>query len=170
MLGLCGCSAGSSTTDASGVPDAPGTRNVAPNVYEVPGSVDFTISNQFSNDYLFSWSDAGGSFVDVPDPTLILRAGSSYGFRRTTSEHPLLITTLALPVQGEDGALVRTTVDAAAVAAAVVQPPEAFTADPPPADDAIRWTPSAAETGRYFYTCEVFLHVQMTGAIEVRSP
>jgi hypothetical protein len=45
-------------------------------------------------------------------------------------------------------ALVRTTVDAAAVAAAVVQPAEAFTADPPPADDAIRWTPSAAETGR----------------------
>ena len=146
-----------------------GTTEIAPNVYLVPAGVEFELGNIGASDYLFSWSDAGGDFVDVVDPTLVLVTGETYTFRRTTSAHPFRITTDALPVQGSDGSYARATSDGAAIDAVSLDPIEAFTADPAPTTDVITWTPGSSDVGDYFYTCRVTSHVGMTGAIEVQS-
>ena len=156
--------------DDSGNDDDPaGTQEIAPNVYLVPAGVEFALGNVGTSDYLFSWSDAGGDFVDVVDPTLVLVTGETYTFQRTTSAHPFRITTDALPVQGSDGSYSRTTTDGVAIDAVSLDPIEEFTADPAPTTDAIVWTPGEGDVGDYFYTCRVTGHVGMTGAIEVQS-
>jgi hypothetical protein len=146
-----------------------GTRIERPNVYEVRGGVDFSISNAGSRDYLFNWTDEGGNFVATRDPTLVLYVGEKYTFRRTSARHPLRITNEALPVIGRDGSFRRTTFDGSLLDAVTLLPVESFTADPAPTSDAIEWTPTKDEVGRYYYTCLVMSHGAMTGAIEVRD-
>jgi uncharacterized surface protein with fasciclin (FAS1) repeats len=143
------------------------TRQIAPNVFRVEAGVDFTLRNAGSEDFLFSWSDAGGNYVDVPDPTLILTAGETYTFMRETEAHPFRITTKQLPVAVDGGTLIRTTTDGGIIDDASLTPIDDFTADPAPTTDAITWTPGAGDVDAYFYTCRVAGHVGMTGAIAV---
>jgi plastocyanin len=143
------------------------TINVAPNVYEVTAGVEFTLGNTSSIDYTFNWSDASGTFTNVADPTLILRAGQTYTFRRVTSAHPFVITDATLPVTGSDGNFNRSTFSGSVIDAATLQPLADFTADPAPTADFIAWTPATADVGTYYYTCRVTSHPGMTGAISV---
>ncbi len=143
------------------------TTQPEPSVYRVPGGVEFGLNNLGASDYLFNWSDAGGSFVDVVDPTLILTAGETYRFRRLTGAHPFVICDDTLPVDGSDGMFQRTTTDGAVIDAATLEPIDAFTADPAPTDDFIEWTPTADDAGQYYYTCRVEFHTGMTGSIVI---
>ncbi len=143
------------------------TTQTGPSVYEIDAGVAFTISNSGASHYLFSWSDASGTFTDIEDPTLILSAGETYTFMRTTGAHPMGITDDTLPVSGSDGSFSRTTTDIAVIDAAMLQPMEDFIADPAPTTDMISWTPDAGEAGDYFYTCRVTFHTGMTGAIQI---
>jgi len=145
------------------------TTQLEPNVYRVPGGVEFTLDNVGASDYLFNWTDSGGSFNDIVDPTLILIAGETYRFRRVTGAHPFVVTDDTLPVAGSDGMFDRTTTDSTVLDDATLKPIEDFTADPAPTDDFIEWTPSAADVGSYFYTCRVEFHTGMTGAIRVEA-
>ena len=145
------------------------TTQPEPNVYVVPGGVEFTLGNVGASDYLFNWSDSGGDFVDVVDPTLVLTAGQTYRFRRITGAHPFVICDDTLPVAGSDGMYDRTTTDGTIIDDATLKPIDAFTADPAPTDDFIEWTPTAGDAGLYFYTCRVVFHTGMTGAIRVEA-
>jgi plastocyanin len=145
------------------------TTQTGPSVYAVDDGVSFDIGNSGSNHFLFGWSDASGSFTEVQDPTLILTAGRTYVFRRTTGTHPFVITDDTLPVSGSDGSYARTTFDGAVIAAAILDPAADFTADPAPTDDQIVWTPTLADLGDYFYTCTIAPHPGMTGRIQVVS-
>lgn len=142
--------------------------NPTTSVFEVRGDADFTIRNAGATSYLFSWTDASGTYTDVEDPTLILEVGGSYTFQRASGAHPFRITTDALPVTGTDGAFRRTTSDPAVIDGASLTPIADFTADPAPTSDLIAWSPTASEVGDYFYTCTVTSHTGMTGAIQVR--
>lgn len=144
-----------------------GTQLLAPNIYGVRKGVDFTMANQGAQNFLFNWSDSGGTFASVPDPTLVLIAGETYTFMRTTANHPFRITDDTLPVTGTDGSYARTTNDGTVIDAATLTPIEDFTADPAPTTDKITWTPTV---GDYFYTCRVLNHTVMTGRIEVLPP
>jgi len=145
------------------------TTEISPNVYRVETGVDFTMSNQGASNFLFNWIDTGGNFVNVVDPTLILTAGETYTFTRTTSSHPFRITDDTLVVTGTDGSYVRTTFDDAVINAATLTPIADFTADPAPTADMIIWDLIADDIGDYFYTCFIFFHQGMTGRIEVVS-
>lgn len=145
------------------------TEVVAPSIYKVTTGVEFSLSADGVSDFLFSWSDAGGTFVSVADPTLILRSGQTYTFRNTTSIHPFIITDDSLPVTGADGSYSRTTTNVATLDAATLSPIADFTADVAPTTDAIVWTPQSADAGQYYYTCHVNFHAAMTGAIEVQD-
>lgn len=145
------------------------TINPAPNVYEVTEGVAFTLGNTSASNYLFNWSDGSGSFGNVADPTLILTAGQTYTFQRVTSFHPFVITDASLPVSGTDGSYQRSTTSGGVIDAATLSPLADFTADPGPTSDLITWTPAAADTGIYFYTCRVTSHTAMTGRIEIRD-
>lgn len=143
------------------------TMEVSPSVYRVESGVTFDIANESFSNYLFTWSDSSGTVSGEADPTLILTAGETYTFRRTTGSHPFAITDDTLPVSGTDGSYNRTTFDAAVVSAATLDPAGDFTADPAPTSDVIEWTLTGAEIGEYFYTCLVLGHPGMTGRIEV---
>ncbi len=145
------------------------TTQPEPNVYRIPGGVELTLNNLGATSFLFNWSDSGGDFVDIEDPTLILTAGETYTFRRLTASHPFLICDDTLPVEGSDGTYERTTTDLAIIEAAVLDPIEQFTADPAPTDDFIEWTPSADDAGDYFYSCHVAFHTGMVGAIRIEA-
>ena len=145
------------------------TTQPEPNVYRVPGGVEFTTNNIGASDYTFFWTDSGGVFENVVDPTFILTAGQTYRFRRISGAHPLVICDDTLPVDGSDGMYFRTTTDRAVIDAATLRPIDAFTADPAPTDDFIEWTPSADDAGLYYYTCNVAFHTGMTGAIIVEA-
>ena len=141
-----------------------GTTQLGPHTYRVDAGVDFSVANSGASSFVFSWSDASGTFSGIEDPTLVLVAGQRYTFARTTASHPLLITDDGLPVTGTDGSYERTTTDVAVINAHVLQPAADFTADPAPTADFIDWTPAA---GDYFFTCHVALHTGMAGRIEV---
>lgn len=141
---------------------------VSPSVYDVDEGVAFSIGNSGFSSFLFSWSDGGGTFQDVPDPTLILTAGQTYTFTRTSSSHPFVITDSSLPVTGTPGNYNRDTFDGAIIDTSGLQPLSEFTADPAPTSDFITWTPGTVDEGNYYYTCRVTSHVGMTGAIEVQ--
>jgi hypothetical protein len=167
VVALAGCS--SSDDSITGPSPAPTPTPAAPtsdSVFEVRGDAQFLIDNLGSSDYLFSWTDANGTFAGVEDPTLILESGRTYTFRRVSGAHPFRITTSALPVSGSDGEFVRATTDGNAIDAVSLQPLDAFTADPAPTSDAITWV---ASEGDYFYTCRVTGHPAMTGALRVRA-
>ncbi len=143
------------------------TTEVAPNVFRVESGVNFELSHNAISDYLFSWTDSSGSVVNESDPTLILTAGQTYTFTRTTSGHPFIITDTSMPVAGTDGSYFRTTASGAVMDAATLAPIADFTADPAPTADFIEWTLVAGDIGDYFYTCRITGHLDMTGRIEV---
>lgn len=140
-----------------------------PAVYVVQGSADFTIRHDGASDFLFSWTDASGTYTDVADPTLVLEVGETYTFTRVTEAHPFRITGEGLPVSGTHGSYLRTTTSTPEIDSFSLTPLEDFTSDPAPGDDAIVWTPSGGEVGDYWYTCLVVSHTGMTGAILVRD-
>lgn len=144
-----------------------GTQQLAPSIYGVRKGVAFTMGNQGAQSFLFNWTDSGGAFVDLADPTLVLIAGETYTFMRTTASHPFRITDDTLPVTGTDGAYARTTNVGTVIDDATLEPIEDFTADPAPTTDMITWTPTV---GDYFYTCRVLNHTGMTGRIQVLPP
>jgi len=143
------------------------TTQLSTHVYKVDEGVTFSISNSGATSFLLSWSDSGGTFTDVEDPSIILSINETYVFKRTTGSHPLLITDATLPTDGTDGSYFRTTTDAGVINAAVLTPVADFTADPAPTSDEISWTPSGSQIGNYFYTCAVVFHTGMTGGIRV---
>lgn len=143
------------------------TTELEPNVYLIESGVAFELGTFGASDFLFSWTDSSGTFDDIADPTLILVAGETFTFTRTSSSHPFRITDSTLPVTGTDGSFGRTTTDGAAIDAASLQPIGDFTADPAPTSDSITWSPGAAEIGDYYYTCRVEGHTGMTGALSV---
>jgi hypothetical protein len=134
-----------------------------PNRYEVTAGVTFSVDNLSSNGYLLSWFDDTGTISGVLNPTLVLRVGQTYTFRRVSAKHPLVLANASLPVSGTDGAFVRTTSDRTVIDAAILQPLADFTADPAPTTDAIVWTPTGDAV--YYYTCDVPAHTSMTGQI-----
>jgi hypothetical protein len=143
------------------------TTLLSKNVYRISQGVTFTLSNSGSSSYLMSWSDAGGSFSNVADPTLQLAVGQTYTFQQTTGGHPFVITDTSLPTDGTDGSYFRTTTSLDAITSAVLAPAADFTADPAPTSDAIVWTPGTDQIGNFFYTCAIAFHTGMTGRIEV---
>ncbi len=145
------------------------TTQTGPSVYEIDAGVAFSIANSGASHFLYSWSDASGTFTDIEDPTLVLSVGETYTFARTTGSHPLGITDDTLPVTGTDGSFERTTTDIAVIDAAMLQPMDDFIADPAPTTDMISWTPGAGDAGDYFYTCRVTFHTGMAGAIRIVS-
>jgi hypothetical protein len=136
---------------------------LGPNRYEVTAGVTFSVNNLSSNGYLLSWFDDTGAISGVLNPTLVLRVGQTYTFRRVSAKHPLVLADNSLPVSGTDGAFLRTTSDRAVITAAILQPLADFTADPAPTTDAIVWTPTGDAV--YYYTCDVPAHTSMTGQI-----
>ena len=149
------------------LPALAGTTQTAPHEYFVDEGVEFLFSNDGSTSFLVSWSDTGGTFTDVEDPSFILEIGQTYVFRRTTSSHPLGLTDGSLPTSGTDGSYQRTTTDSGVIQGAQLTPLADFTADPAPTTDAITWTPTVNDLGNYFYTCLVASHVGMTGGIRI---
>jgi uncharacterized cupredoxin-like copper-binding protein len=145
------------------------TTQPEPHVFRVPGGVEFTINNDGISDFLFNWSDAGGVFVDIPDPTLMLTAGQTYRFRRLTGVHPFVVCDNTLPVTGVDGMYERATTDPAVIEAAILDPIDAFIADPAPTGDFIEWTPVAGDAGQYYFTCHIPFHTGMAGSIVVEA-
>jgi plastocyanin len=145
------------------------TSQIAPNVYRVSGGVEFTLGNAGASNYLFTWSDASGTYSGIIDPTLILSSGQTYQFRRISIAHPFAITDDTLPVSGSDGNYVRGTTSASVISAATLDPIADFTADPAPTSDFIEWTPTAPDAGTYYYVCTVTSHTGMTGKIMVEA-
>jgi plastocyanin len=150
-------------------PAAAETINPAPGVYEVTEGVEFTLGNAGASDYLFNWTDGSGSYTNISDPTLILRSGQTYTFRRITTAHPFVITDSSLPVSGTDGSFSRTTFSGPEIDAATLTPLADFTADPAPTSDAIVWSLDDGDIGAYWYTCRVTSHPGMTGKIMVEQ-
>ena len=148
------------------------TTNPSSSVYAITQGVDFIIGNTGSTDFTFSWEDTNGFFGDPSDPTLILTAGQSYTFKRSTSAHPLIITDDTLPVSGTDGSYSRTAYDISTMNDSLLGGPsdlETFKADPGPnSSDLISWTPGSSDIGNdFYYTCYVTGHAGMTGRISV---
>lgn len=137
-------------------------------IFTISEGVNFELGNVGASDFQFSWTDPGGglSFSDEVDPTLILTAGETYTFLRTTSAHPFIImdSSAAAFIDGSDGSYSRTTTNGGLLDAATLDPIPAFTADPAPSGDVITWTPTV---GDYWYSCRVTGHLGMTGRIQV---
>ncbi|MBK1834970.1 PEP-CTERM sorting domain-containing protein [Roseibacillus ishigakijimensis] len=160
---------------------APGaTTLVSANRYAVNEGVAFTLANSGASDFLFSWTDSSGTTSGTADPYLILTVGQTYTFQRTSSAHPFLIltTNLAVDVSGGDGFFSRTAASdesseidphilRVATLGSAANDPDNFRADPGPTTDLITWTPTMAEVGDYFYTCQVPGHSGMTGGLTV---
>lgn len=140
---------------------------ITANRFTVSEGVAFTIGNTGASDFLFNWSDTGGTFTNKADVTLVLTTGQTYTFKRTSSAHPFAImgASAALLITGSDGSFSRGTSDGAVINGATLTPIANFTADPAPTDDLISWTPTSI--GDFFYTCTVPSHPGMTGKIEV---
>jgi len=138
---------------------------VLPNsTFAVDEGVAFTLGNDGASDYLFSWTDSSGTQFERDDPTLILTAGQTYTFQRTSPLHPFAILD-NLAVTEVVGSLVRTSSDAEITAAILSPGGNDLIANP--SGPAISWTPTSADVGDYFYTCLVTSHTSMTGRIQV---
>ncbi|RNC80358.1 MAG: hypothetical protein ED559_00640 [Phycisphaera sp.] len=146
------------------------TTQKGPSIYAVDEGVAFSLNNDGASSFVFSWTDDSGTFSEINDPTLILTAGQTYTFMRTTSFHPFVICDDTLPISGTDGSYSRTTADGAVIDAATLTPIADFTADPAPTTDFIEWTPQTNDVGTYYYTCRVTGHLDMTGRIDVVAP
>lgn len=143
-------------------------------VYSVSEGVAFDIGNNGASDFTFSWADSSGSFgttTSISDPTLVLTAGQTYTFQRTSGAHPFIITDDTLPVNGTDGSYSRATFSSTVMNNAILGGPSdtsTFRADPGPTTDLISWTPTSALIGDdFYYTCYVTGHTGMTGRISV---
>ncbi len=143
------------------------TTQTGPNTYEIDAGVSFTIVNQGASDWLWSWTDASGTFTNIPDPTLVLTAGETYLFDNVAFTHPFAITDDTLPVGGTDGSYFRNTTDFGVINDAVLSPTADFIDDPAPAIDSITWSPTNDELGIYYYTCMITFHLGMTGKFEI---
>ncbi|MGC6455848.1 MAG: PEP-CTERM sorting domain-containing protein [Coraliomargaritaceae bacterium] len=148
------------------------TTNPSSSVYSVTEGVNFIIGNTGAIDFTISWEDSNGFFGDPSDPTLILTAGQTYTFQRSTSAHPFIITDDTLPVSGTDGSYARTAYDSTTLNNALLGGPsdlDTFVADPGPnTSDLISWTPTTSDIGdNFYYTCYVTGHPDMTGRISV---
>ena len=146
------------------------TTQLGPSRYLVDEGTTFSIGNNGISDFLFTWTDDSGTVTDEPDPTLVLVAGQTYNFQRTTSIHPFVICNDTLPISGSDGMFVRDTTDGAVIDAATLQPIADFTADPAPTSDFIEWTPTVSDVGIYYFTCRITVHLGMAGSIEIVEP
>ncbi len=146
------------------------TTQLGPSRYLVDEGVTFSIGNTGISDFLFTWTDDSGTITDEPDPTLVLVAGQTYTFVRTTGFHPFVICDNTLPISGTDGSFMRTTSDGAVIDNATLQPIADFTADPAPTTDAIVWTPAVGDVGVYYFTCRITGHLGMTGSIVIIEP
>lgn len=142
------------------------TQNGA--IFTIDEGVDFEIGNTGASNFLFNWTDPDGgpTFTNIADPTLILTAGETYTFVRTTTAHPFIIMdeTAGSFISGTDGAYFRTTTNGSLLDDATLKPIADFTADPFPSGDVITWNPTF---GDYWYTCRVTSHTTMTGRISV---
>jgi plastocyanin len=145
------------------------TTQLGQSLYAVNAGATFNLGNSGASHYLFTWTDSSGTFTGLQDPTLVLTAGQTYFFRRTSGSHPFAITDATLPVSGTDGTYQRTTFSQAVIDAATLDPIDDFTADPAPTTDQIAWTPTLADVGTYFYTCNIPSHPGMTGRIQIVS-
>jgi len=149
-------------------PVATATTTSTGSIFTIDEGVAFGVGNVGASNFTFTWTDpnGGSTFTDQVDPTLILSAGETYTFARTSSAHPFVImdSSAASFITGTDGGYSRTTTDGDLITAATLQPIADFTADPSPSGDVITWTPSV---GDYWYTCGVTGHTGMTGRIEV---
>lgn len=146
------------------------TTQTGPSTYTIDEGVSFSILNQAASSFLLSWSDGGGTFTDVPDPTITITAGQTYIFDNNTTIHPFVITDDTLPVSGTDGNFSRDTFSGTDIDNATLQPIADFTADPEPSPDFISWTPTDLDAGEYYYTCRITSHAGMTGKIIVVEP
>ena len=149
------------------VPCHADTTVVGPNTYKIDEGVDFSISNAFATNFLISWSDGSGTFTEKEDPHLVLVEGQTYTFTRTTSSHPFVITTDALPTTESNGIYQRATTDGGTIDGVTMSPIDEFTADPAPTTDFISWTSVEGDIGYYFYTCRITFHTSMIGTIQV---
>ncbi|MGB0344290.1 MAG: PEP-CTERM sorting domain-containing protein [Coraliomargarita sp.] len=147
------------------------TTSLSSSVYSVTEGVAFNIGNTGASHFTFSWTDSNGSFGSFSDPTLVLTAGQTYTFQRTSGSHPFIITDDTLPVSGTDGSYSRTTSEISVMNNSLLGGPadtETFKADPGPTTDLISWTPTTADIGDdFYYTCYVTGHPGMTGRISV---
>ncbi len=147
------------------------TTSLTSSIYSVTEGVDFSIGNSGSSHFTFSWTDSNGTFGSFSDPTLVLTAGQTYTFKRTSSAHAFIITDNTLPVSGTDGSYSRSTYDISVMNNSLLGGPadtETFKADPGPTTDLISWTPTTADIGDdFYYTCYVTVHPGMTGRISV---
>lgn len=146
------------------------STTISPNIVKVDEGVDFTLGNDASSDFIFTWTDPGASspsFSNVSDPTLVLTIGETYTFQRSSSLHPFVImdNTAATFISGSDGSYSRTTTSGTDIDNATLKPIADFTADPAPTTDLINWTPSAQ--GDFWFTCRVTSHTGMSGKISV---
>ena len=146
------------------------TTQLGPSRYLVDESATFSIGNDGINSFLFTWTDDSGTITDEPDPTLVLVAGQTYTFVRTTGFHPFVICDDTLPIAGGDGTYSRQTSDGSVIDAATLQPIDDFTADPAPTADFIEWTPALGDVGVYYFTCRITGHLDMAGSIEIIEP
>jgi len=151
-----------------GAPCAAQTTQIGPSEYRVESGVGFELGNAGASDYRFNWSDTGGTFANIADPTIYLTEGETYTFVRTSGSHPFIIMddSAASFITGTDGSFQRTTTNGALLDSATLAPIADFTADPAPSGDVITWTPVE---GDYWYTCRVTGHVGMTGRIVVEA-
>lgn len=139
--------------------------------FTIDEGVDFKITNSGSSHFVFAWSDPGSgssSFSDKNDPTLVLTAGETYTFERTTSAHPFVImdSSAGSFMSGSDGSYARETTNSTTISNAILTPTADFTSNPG-GGDLITWTPTASDAGDYWYTCSVTSHTGMAGAITV---
>ena len=146
------------------------TTALANNTFAIDEGVAFTLGNDGAEDYLYSWTDSSGSELSIADPTLILTAGQTYTFVRTSPLHPFAILNDTLSVSVIGGSLFRDSQNSTVINASILSPEASFIANPTigstPANT-ISWTPSNADIGDYFYTCLVTSHTSMTGRIQV---
>ena len=148
------------------------TSQLSSSVYSVTEGVAFKIANSGISHFSFSWTDSNGTFGNYFDPTLVLRAGQTYTFERTSSSHPFFIADDSLPITGSDGSYSRNTFDTTVINNSILGGPDdlnTFVAYPNSGSsvDLITWTPTSAEQGTYYYSCYITGHPNMSGSIQV---
>ena len=119
------------------------------------------VANSGASHYLLDMSSYGGSSVE-PDPTLVLTAGETYSFLRTSSGHSIALVDGSIPTgENFDGTLYRAVFDSSLDTYDVV---EHIVGN---STSSVMWTPQ--EAGTFYYTCDVAGHAQMFGKIIVLS-
>ena len=119
------------------------------------------VANSGASHYLLDLSSHGGSSAE-PDPTLVLTAGETYSFLRTSSGHSIALVDGSIPTgENGDGTLYRAIFDSSLDTYDVT---ENIVGN---STSSVMWTPQ--EAGTYYYTCDVTGHAQMFGKLIVLS-